>query len=63
VAPLFRALDALDGQLQQPGDKEGKTGGSGKEESSEKIASAVFAKIAYEKEKLLNSAPCLLLVD
>jgi hypothetical protein len=60
VAGLVRGLDALDGQLQQPGDKQGKTCGADQKERPEKITSAVFAKITYEKEKLLNSEPCLL---
>jgi len=52
-----RSLDALDCQLQQPGDQEGKAVGSDQEERADKVAAAVFAKVAYEKGKLLNSAP------
>ena len=57
VAGRPGSLDALDCQLQQPGDQEGKAVGSDQEKCPDKVAAAVFSKVAYEKGKLLNSAP------
>lgn len=49
--------DTVDGELEQPGDRQGKGIGAGQEQGAEKIAAAVFQQVAFEKKEFANGVP------
>jgi hypothetical protein len=47
VSSLGRFPDAVDGELQQPGDRQGKGIGADQEQGAEEVAAPVFQKVLF----------------